>query len=102
MKFKVREGFFVHVTSIKELAGEKHQTTSTYVAGETVDLDTAQAKQHLHKLEPIDKDAKAFCEANTTQPTSAPAPATADIEAIVADRVAAALKAAGIAPKVQA
>ena len=98
MKFKVRNGFVVHHTTTKKVAGEWQETTSTYSEGEEVSFDEAAAKLHAHKLEPIDTDAKkylgGFVLAATQQP--APAASTAVDQAAIAGAVTQALIAAGV------
>lgn len=99
MKFKVRIGFVVHHTTTKKVAGELQETTSTYSEGEEVNFTEAEAKLHAHKLEAADASAKKFLDglvlSEAQQATSAPAPA-ADVSEIVAQTVAATLKALGV------
>lgn len=66
MKFIVRNGFVVHDSKLVKIKqGDKEvkqiQTNSHY-EGQTVDFDPATALDHLHKLEPADKEAIKFAE----------------------------------------
>ena len=63
MKFKVREGFVVHHSKVIEIdlgGGEtkKEIQTNTYYQGQNVDFTADEAEDHLHKLEPFDKEAQ--------------------------------------------
>lgn len=76
MKFRVRGDFVVHHTRLVDLVigGEERQQpqTNSYYGGQEVEFDADEALEHLHKLEPVDKAAQAFCAAQT-----APAPSAA-------------------------
>lgn len=84
MKFKVRQGFVCPVTVVTK--GEDGQpdvsVTNTFPGGTSVDFDEATAVLHLHKLEPKDKAAEAFCEERFAKAVEAPAPAAFDMEAL--------------------
>lgn len=57
MKFKVRDGFsLLH----ERKTGNKVTSTSQHWGGETVELSAKEALEHLHRLEPADKDAAQF------------------------------------------
>lgn len=84
MKFKVREGFVVRIVSTVDLGdGRKQAQENHFYAGQAVDLDAAQADDHTHKLEPVDKAAAAFLDAKVL-PVSAPTAAmpTPDVMAM--------------------
>lgn len=71
MKFGIREGFVVHQAKTVEVLvnGEKmkqRQENSFYPTQE-LDLSADEAEDHLHKLVPIDKEAKAYCDRRTAQ-----------------------------------
>jgi len=71
MKFIVRKGFVVHdskLISIQQGDQEVSQVqTNTYYEGQTVDLETDTALEHLHKLEAADKEAAKFMDSRTAQ-----------------------------------
>jgi hypothetical protein len=97
MKFIVRAGFVIHDTKTVEINGQKTEQTNSYYEGGTVDFDEATALAHLHKLEPVDKAATAFCAARAaivTQPAAPQDPAA--FSAAVAQAVSATLAALGI------
>jgi len=67
MKFKVRTGFVLKRVDIVEVdvgggTIERQERTSSAYQDEVIDLNAEQALEHLHQLEPVDKDAKAFVE----------------------------------------
>lgn len=75
MKFKVREDFVVHHTKQVKIVinGEDRlqPQTNSYYGGQEVEFDATKAAEHLHKLEPVDKDARAFLAAQIA-PVAAP------------------------------
>lgn len=76
MKFKVRADFVVHHTRLVALqinGEEKMQPqTNSYYGGQDVEFETAaEALDHIHKLEPLDAEAKKLCAAQVA-PVSAP------------------------------
>lgn len=97
MKFKIRDGFVVIVQKMIEInvLGEdqprRQYQENTYYAGQIVDFEVEDAEANLHKLEPIDKDAKAYTE-KRTQPVTAPVAETGMNGAMLAEIVAAAVK----------
>jgi hypothetical protein len=100
MKFKVRDGFVVHLESIVErydgVKKIKHGKVDTSYGGEIVDLSEKDARLHLHKLEPLDKDARGLLESEYEKgriiaAARLPAPQIATPELVAA--VAAALRA---------
>lgn len=100
MKFKVREGFVVHHSKVIEIdlgGGEtkKEIQTNTYYQGQNVDFTADEAEDHLHKLEPFDKEAQKYLEGRAAPVTELPVPGAVDAQAIAA-AVAAALQALGI------
>jgi hypothetical protein len=62
MKFKVRDGLVVHlVTEVEVSEGKFEKQTNSYYGGQLVELDEAQANEHLHKLEAFkDREAVEF------------------------------------------
>lgn len=57
MKFKVRDGFVVRITTKIEIAEGKFELQeNSYHGGQLCDLTAEQAGQHAHKLEPLAKD----------------------------------------------
>lgn len=64
MKFKVRAGFVCPVTTVtKGEDGQPDQiVVNTFAAGASLDFDEIGALAHLHKLEPVDKEAIKFAE----------------------------------------
>ena len=63
MKFKVREGFvFRRVDLVDDGTGKKVEQEKIAYQNQVIDLTKAQAKQHLHQLEPEDAEARKFCE----------------------------------------
>jgi elongation factor P--beta-lysine ligase len=112
MKFKIREGFLAQVVEIIDLGeGRTQPQTQTFYPGKPVELTAQQAREHAHKLEPVDKEAKDFLVSLHVAPPESGvqvdidaivaekvAAAQADVDALVAAKVAAALAAAGIKP----
>ena len=105
MRFKVREGFVVHHRRLVEVPGlVEGETTveiqeSSFYAKQIVEFDADEAREHVHKLEPFDKEAKAWLESLAVA-FDAPAPAApagASLEQLVG-LLAEALKVAGTAP----
>jgi hypothetical protein len=64
MYFVIRTGFIAHRDTIEEVEeGDrkvKKLRRESYHGGQTVKFDAAEAAQHLHVLEPADKEAAAF------------------------------------------
>ena len=93
MKFKIREGFVANVSDRVEVAEDKFETqTQTFYPGKTIELTAEQAREHSHKLEPVDKAASDFL-----QSLHIPGPESSvqvDIDKLVAEKVAAAVAAA--------
>ena len=90
MKFTVRQGLVIHDNRMVDVGGKKTEQTNSYYEGDAVDFDDVTALKHLHKLEPADKAATAFCAerfANVAAPAAALDPAA--IAALVAQTVAA-------------
>lgn len=73
MKFIVRAGMVVHDVRVVEVGGKRQEQTNSYYEDDSVDFDEATAAKHLHKLEPADKDARAFAQARVA-PVSPIAP----------------------------
>jgi|APMI01.1.fsa_nt_gi hypothetical protein len=101
MRFKVREGFAIHfsrLVDIPGLGGEVVQEvqTNSYYAGQVVEFTADEALDHAHKLEPFDKDAKAWLESRAV--AVAPPPTAGIDPATLADIVAKAVAAAVAAP----
>jgi ribosomal protein S9 len=76
MKFKVRNDFVVHHTRLVVVMvnGEeqKQPQTNSYYGGQTVEFETAEeALDHIHKLEPLDKEAQKLC-ADQVAPVTTP------------------------------
>lgn len=94
MKFIVREGFVIHLIKVVEIQGKPTQQSSSYYEGETVDFEAADAAANLHKLEPADKEAKAFCQARFAPVQEAPVPGInqEQLAALIAAAVASALQ----------
>jgi len=92
MKFTVREGFVVHdtkVVTVKQQGKSVLQPqTNTYYEGNTAELDSASALEHLHKLEPADKEAEKFVASFIlkTETSNAPLDHSAAISAL-ADQI---------------
>lgn len=96
MKFKVREGFVVHHSQIVELdigGGEvrRETQTNTYYQGQVVDFTAEEAEDHLHKLEPADKDSTRYLESRFVPDAAATVPAGGIDAAAFAAAVAAAV-----------
>lgn len=97
MKFKIRVGYVAHVTEMVEVAtGQFERQTQSFYEGQVADLTPDQALDHLHKLEPIGKDAVEFCEARFARVTDVADAGNANLAAMVAAGVAQALQALGI------
>jgi hypothetical protein len=95
MKFTVREGLVIHDTRIVDVGGKKTEQTNSYYEGDDVDFDDVTALKHLHKLEPADKAATAFC-AVRFAPVAPPVGAAMDpaaMAALIAQTVAATMAA---------
>jgi len=95
MRFKVREGFAIHFTRLVDIPGLNGEVvqevqTSSYYAGQVVEFTTEEALEHAHKLEPFDKDAKAWLESRAVQ-VVLPAPAVALDQTALAEAVAGAV-----------
>lgn len=95
MKFQVREGFVIHDTRLVDVNGRRVEQTNSYYEGDTVDFDADTAQQHLHKLEPQDKEAKAYAAAKTVPVSAAPVAGidATQLSQLVAQAVAAAVAA---------
>ncbi|MEI8327175.1 MAG: hypothetical protein WCH44_17800 [Betaproteobacteria bacterium] len=96
MKFSIRAGFVVHDTRLVKQGDKQVEQTSSYYEGEAVDFDEATAANHLHKLEPTDRAATAFCNARFAPVAAQPGPAGVDptvLAALVAQAVTQALAA---------
>ena len=102
MRFKVREGFVVHHRRLVEVPGlVEGETTveiqeSSFYAKQIVEFDADEAREHVHKLEPFDKEAKAWLEslAVSFDAPAAAVPAGASLEQLAA-LLAEAIKVAG-------
>lgn len=101
MKFKVRTGFMVHVVERKKVEGKILETSNSFHGDEEVDFDEATAKEHLHKLEPLDKKAADFAQKSHVS-ASSPTPAAPIDPAALQAAVADVLKSMGITPPKQA
>lgn len=107
MKFKVRPGFVVHLSRVVEIDNngqiEKQvQTNSFFPNGDAFELSEADAFDHLHKLEPADKEATKWIESQFA-PVDEPKPVGSVDPAALAQAVAATLQAMGlVVPAVQA
>ena len=93
MKFNVREGFMVAYTDrIKQGDKTVERDYAFYPEDGAIDLDKAHALDHAHRLEGVDKDARALLDA-LVLPT-APAPAAGiDVQAIATAAAIAAVSA---------
>jgi hypothetical protein len=101
MKFTVREGFVIHQTRLVEVNGKQVEQTNSYYEGDNVDFEADEARAQLHKLEPKDKAADAFCQAAFAKVDPLPTPAAGGItpeqlSAAVAQAVASTLAAMGV------
>jgi hypothetical protein len=98
MKFKIRDGFVVNRVDYIELAdGKRVERTTNQYAAELVDFDAAQAAEHLHQLEPVDKEAQAFVKGRFVPSAEATQVAGAigfDLQALVAEGIKAGVAAA--------
>jgi len=100
MKFKVRKGFVVHFARVVELPGgpdgepRREIQTQTFWEGQTVVMEPQEAKEHLHKLEAVDKEASVYLDSRAV-PIAAPAQTVnqAALGAAVAEAVTKALAA---------
>lgn len=64
MKFKVREGFVVKLQNVIDLGDNRKEVQeTTHFAGQSIDVDVDVADLHAHKLEPLDKAATAYLDA---------------------------------------
>lgn len=98
MKFTVRQGFVVHDRKVVVVANNPQVQETSYYEGQQVEFDAAEADEHLHKLEPIDKAAREYVESK--HPVIVP-PVAAGIDyAALATAVVAAMAAASAAPVV--
>ena len=95
MKFQVREGFVIHDTRMVDNGGKTVEQTNSYYEGNTVDFDETTTLAHLHKLEPQDKAASAFCAARFAPVSVAPVGGVdpALLAALIAQAVTAAVAA---------
>lgn len=96
MKFIVRDGFVIHDTRLIDINGKRSEQTNSYYEGNTVEFDEATARNHLHKLEPIDKSAREFlasCAAPVAPPVALGGIDPAMLAALVAQAVTAAMAA---------
>lgn len=99
MKFKVREGFILKRTDFIKQGEEVLERNTTAYGGDTIDLDNEQALEHLHQLEPVDKEAKAFVESRfvpSAMATSVAGDVGAEMNASIQAAIAEGIK-AGVA-----
>jgi hypothetical protein len=105
MQFRIRQPFSIHLekVNITEQAGQRIRQPSitSFYAPAIVDLEKVDAEKHLHKLEPIDAEAKSLMAekhennaivANaraTSNPVGIPAELEDMVEKLVARRLAA-------------
>ena len=107
MKFKIRDSFVVHIESIVERkeGGRtiKDGRVQSHWAGEEIDITEKEARKHLHKLEPLDAEARKVLEVeyekNRRIATNFSGNAEATLDELVAEKVAKALAAAGVGAK---
>jgi hypothetical protein len=103
MRFKVREGFAVHISRLVEIPGLGGEVVtelqnSSHYAGQVAEISADEAIDHLHKLEPFDKEALAWLKARAVV-VADPVPAAASaldantLATVVAAAVAQALAA---------
>lgn len=97
MRFKVREGFAIHFSRLVDIPGlsgdvVQEVQTNSYYAGQVVEFTPDEALDHAHKLEPFDKEAKAWLE--TRAVAIDPPPAAGIDPATLADIIAKAVAAA--------
>jgi len=94
MKFNVRTGYVVHLATLVIVmqAGRevKQEQTQSYYEGQTVELDADQARDHAHKLEPVDKAAERFLD-GLVLANAQPAAAAAIDAGVLATAIAQAL-----------
>lgn len=95
MKFKVREGFVVHHTTLVKvvISGEEvnQPQTNSYYQGQTVDFTAEEAEEHLHKLEAADKEAQKYLDSRAVPTPGATVSGTGMDAATLAQVVAAAV-----------
>lgn len=102
-KFKVREGFVLKRVDYVKVEDRIEERQLTAYPGETVDLTTEQALEHLHQVEPVDKDAIKFVEARfvpSAELTSVAGGISADVSAYIKQAIAEGI-AAGMAASAQ-
>lgn len=99
-KFTVRDGFVVAFTDqVKQGDKTVARDYSFHPEDGAIDLDEAHARDHAHKLEGVDKAGIALLAGLVRQPdVVAPTVPLADVQAMIAAGVAAALQQAGIKP----
>ncbi len=96
MRFKVRGGYVVTISTPKEVLRNGQTITDVQVQqfyeGDEMDLSIADATNHAARIEAVDKDAAKFMDSMVAVlPTPAPAIGSADFQAAVAASVAQAL-----------
>ncbi len=100
MRFTIRDGFVIHLVTLVDQGDDRApvRQETTHYAKTAVELDAIQAKDHAHKLEPfkdskgkVDADSAAFLDGLVVN-SPAP-PSNADIDRLVAEKVAQALAA---------
>lgn len=103
MKFRVRPDFVVHHTWLVEVThnGEtrKQPQTNSYYGNQEIEFTAEEAQEHLHRLEPADKEAAQFLAGRTVQIAAPVEAAGVNQEALaqaIADGVARALAALGV------
>ena len=105
MKFKVRDGFVLkRVDYEKSDDGSVLERTTSAYSGDTIDLSAEQALEHLHQLEPVDKEAKALVESRfvpSAALTSVAGGVGADVSAAIQQAIADGIK-AGLAAAAEA
>lgn len=105
MKFTVRPGYVIHHTVLVKTGNGTAEQTQSFYEGDQVEFDAAAAAKHLHKLEPVGKEAAAFL-ADRFAPVSPAAGAAgidpATLSSLVAQGVAAALAQRGVVPQAPA
>lgn len=92
MRFKVREGFAIHFSRLIDIPGLNGEVvqevqTSSHYAGQIVEFAPDEVLEHAHKLEPFDKEAKAWLESRAVVVVE-PAPAAALDQTALAEAVA--------------
>ncbi|MGH6742658.1 MAG: hypothetical protein ACREDY_27110 [Bradyrhizobium sp.] len=105
MKFKIRDNFSIHLeiatTRTENGKAIRSSKVEPHFGGETLELQAEDANKHLHKLEPLDKEAVAFLEVQyeLNRQIASNHIETQDIgklAALVASEVARAMAAAGV------